>query len=931
MSETTSVQTRMLRFLRRLCGAGLLVMVAACGSADPATELAEAEAQFQAGDLRTATIHVSNVLQAEPDNLPGLVLRGRISLAAGDPAGARDSLERARTLWGDDDSTTIPLVEALLQLGESDAALALLNESPESSRDAEFWILQGEALIGTGQLQEAAAALARSTQLGGESGRGLMAQAQIEMLREQPEAALELLDQAVDAAPEDPDVWSTRGAFHLRAQRLEEAARDLQAAADLYARGIISGKEAGVLSSLVQVYLTLNDLDGATAAARRLAARAPNSPVSNYSAGLIAYQNGQFDEAATSLQQAANSAPDNAQVLTLLGASHLALGNLGQAEQHLMNALGAAPNDPAAVKLLAETRLRQQRPDSALDLLARLGEDSADPQLDALQVAANLQAGNSEQALVYLEQAVARSPGNQALRLQLAQAYLGSGQNEEAVELLEGISGGDEVLSANLMLLFTHLRAQEIDAGRAQADELLASFPEEARAHSAVGVFYQLIGEGDRARTQLEEALERDDQFIPARLILAGLLAEEGRGPEAESQLQEVLAIEPDHAAALASLAQHALQRGSIDEAETLLTRAVASADTVPLHLALARVRLQQGNIPGAEQEVDAARALAPENPEVTGARGLLALRAGRTNEAIRLLEDAQQALPARLDIALALGQAQAATEDLAGARETFQRALETAPDYLPLRAALGATELRLGNADTALEISNSLTADYPEQAAGYLLEADVAMAQRRYDEAAARFEAAFERAPVWEVQSRRVLALQLAERTEDVEPLLTAWAADNPGHLAGRLMLANLFQTSGRAPEALSEYEDVLELQPENVVALNNAAWLYYESADSRALPLAQRAYELAPESAAVLDTFGWILAEQNREEEAIGYLQTAANLAPQALEIRYHVAQTQARLGRTNEARATLQALLAEEAQFGQREAAETLLESL
>ncbi len=766
MCGTVSIRTGRPKSLARLCGLGLFLIVAACGSIDPATELEEAEARLQAGDLRTATIHVSNVLQAEPDHIAGLVLRGRIALLAGDPAGARGALERARSLGAVVEVIGTPLADALLQLGQSDAALALLQNLPEASRDALSWVLQGEALIGVGRLEEASAALALSaelsTQLDGESARGLIAQAQIALLREQSETAEALLTRAVEVSFDAPNALSTRGAFYVRTQRFEEAALDLQAAADLYARQPVSAREAVTLSSLVQIYLTLNDVDKAAEAARRLAARAPDAPISDYATGLVAYRNGQFDQAVTSLQLAVNGAPDNLAFLTPLGAAHLALGNLGQAEQHLLDALAATPNDPAVVKLLAETRLRQQRPDAALDVLQRLTVEDSDPQIDALHVAANLQAGNVEQALDYLEQAVARSPGNQALQLQLAQAYLALNRDDAAAVVLQDISGGDEELSANLMLLFTHLRAGDVEAGRAQTEDLLARFPEEARVHAAAGVFYLLISERASAQIQFEEAVRRDGRFVSARLFLAGLLADEGRSQEAESQLREVLAIEPDNPAALASLAQLALERGDVDEAADL-------------------------------------------------------------------------------------------------------------------------------------------------------------------------FELAFEHAPTWEVLMRWLQALQLGDRAADIEPPLTAWVNERPEDVAGRLVLANLFQTTDRESEALDEYERVLELEPDSIVALNNAAWLYREIAAPRALALARRATDLAPENAAVLDTLGWILVQTDRPDEAIDFLQRAVSFAPQALEIQYHLAQTQVRLGQRNEAQATLTALLAAEAAFAQREAAETLLETL
>ena len=70
--------------------------------------------------------------------------------------------------------------------------------------------------------------------------------------------------------------------------------------------------------------------------------------------------------------------------------------------------------------------------------------------------------------------------------------------------------------------------------------------------------------------------------------------------------------------------------------------------------------------------------------------------------------------------------------------------------------------------------------------------------------------------------------------------------------------LLASLLQADGRTADALHHYETVLEHDDRNVVALNNAAWLYQLGGAPRALALAERAYALQPENPAVLDTLG-------------------------------------------------------------------------
>jgi tetratricopeptide (TPR) repeat protein len=143
--------------------------------------------------------------------------------------------------------------------------------------------------------------------------------------------------------------------------------------------------------------------------------------------------------------------------------------------------------------------------------------------------------------------------------------------------------------------------------------------------------------------------------------------------------------------------------------------------------------------------------------------------------------------------------------------------------------------------------------------------------------------------------------------------------------------MYAGLLQAAERDGEALPAYDAVLSLDATNLVALNNAAWLAQKLGDPRALELAERAHGVAGDNPAVLDTLGWVLLARGRAEEAVTHLSLATEAAPQALEIRYHLAEAFAALGRSTEAEAVLTALLAEERDFEQRAAAARLLETL
>jgi tetratricopeptide (TPR) repeat protein len=101
----------------------------------------------------------------------------------------------------------------------------------------------------------------------------------------------------------------------------------------------------------------------------------------------------------------------------------------------------------------------------------------------------------------------------------------------------------------------------------------------------------------------------------------------------------------------------------------------------------------------------------------------------------------------------------------------------------------------------------------------------------------------------------------------------------------------ADLQMNQQQNQPAIELYEKVVTAQPNNVVALNNLAWLLREDNNSRALELASRASELAPEAADILDTHGWVLHLGGNHAQAKPIIEKALALAPDNAEIQAHL----------------------------------------
>jgi Tfp pilus assembly protein PilF len=170
-----------------------------------------------------------------------------------------------------------------------------------------------------------------------------------------------------------------------------------------------------------------------------------------------------------------------------------------------------------------------------------------------------------------------------------------------------------------------------------------------------------------------------------------------------------------------------------------------------------------------------------------------------------------------------------------------------------------------------------------------------------------------------------------LAGNAADPAELLKRWVKAHPEDDTARAMLADAALRSGERARAIGEYRAMLNAHPKDVVALNNLAWLYHTGGDARALDLARQAAALAPQSAGVLDTLGWILVEDGKVEEGLGYLSRAVSAPNADPEIRYHHAAALVRGNQQADGRRRLEELLNDPVKFPSRPEAERLLSQL
>jgi len=326
-----------------------------------------------------------------------------------------------------------------------------------------------------------------------------------------------------------------------------------------------------------------------------------------------------------------------------------------------------------------------------------------------------------------------------------------------------------------------------------------------------------------------------------------------------------------------------------------------------------------------------AAQGADPRNPQTLDLLGTVQLANGEKENAISTFTKLVRAAPRNPVAHYKLATAQATGESTSAARSSLNRALALRPDYWDAKMLLVSLELNAGRHAEALKIARQMQKQRPESAAGFMLQGDALMAQKQYGPALDAYQKALAINHTGLLAVKVHQALSASGRAQEADRRLIAWLKDQPADVGVRTYLAVTYIKGGHSKQAIEQYELVLQMDPKNIRALNDLAWLYQQEKDPRSLAIAEQAYQLSPENAEIMDTLGWILVELGETARGAELLKKAAERAPASTSIRYHWAAALAKSGDVTRARQELGDLLTKNKKFPQLQEAQALLRQL
>lgn len=573
---------------------------------------------------------------------------------------------------------------------------------------------------------------------------------------------------------------------------------------------------------------------------------------------------------------------------------------------------------------------------TSLDALIELVPDEQRYWRQRMNVLAQLQDFDGLEA--QLKEMVNRFPDETTHKSTLIRFYLARQQNDKAEAFLRELvaKAEDGEIGPRVDLIRFLTEVQSAEAGRAEVTAAIADFPDELRFKILAASMDFQTGQRDKAISDLENILETtepNDLTREAKISLSRMLLATGNQVGARVRVEEVLNEDPENVNALKMQANWlidadeteraiaglriALDKESEDvEAMTLMARAYqrsgqeqlsrdflalavdASGNAPEETLRYARVLIGEGDFLPAEDVLLPALRLDPQNTELLTLAGQLYLRmddlarAEQVVRSLRALEDDERAQQAANGIEAEIINQQSGPQE---AMTFLEEIAQSADASLNSKVALVRARLATNDAVGALELARELMTRDPENEALQTMTAVVASANGNLDEAEEIYTSLLasnpERAQLW-LEMSRIKARR--GQPEKAAALIREGLALLPDDANLLWAQASLLERDGEFEEAIAVYETLYERNSNSIVVANNLASLittYRSDLESleRAWKIARRLKD-SP-IPALQDTYGWIAHRRGSSEEALPYLQSAAQGLPEDPIVQYHL----------------------------------------
>ncbi len=852
------------------------VGLVACGEPEEAQKNTNPDAYIKQGQAylamhqyKAAFSAANDAIKISPDKLESYLILAEIHQQSGRPQESIKSLEKFTGVKNAE--YYFALIDAYQQSQKLLSAQHLIEQQQQilSTQAQRLQFVEAEQLLYSNQFSEAQDAF--TTLLNNPEYKipSMLALAKIEAFSNNITASNKWLDEIIELDVKNTDALYLKSMLYIKVGDLNNAEKYLSdTLTTLPSSDIFTNQRIQIIQNLSAVLTQQGRSAEAMVYSRILSDEFPGaeSLSMQYNRALELFEKQDFLAAKKILEEIQSSHPAHKQASTLLSLILYSEGDLKRAEELLSEVVDPETSSEKLTELLVTTQLQQNKSAAVLNLLDNTPEENRNSDMWVLYGSAAIQERDFTKALTALKKA--QELDAKSINVALYENYY-----------------------------YNNLAEPQSEKGLQAISSALSIHPEAVKLQ--IAYIKQLLkldkkAEADNYVTDLTQKYSSNSQ---TQLVVAHYYLAEQKLDQAKEVLEKILLFEEDNLQALYGIAR-------VNELQQYwqinLTNYKKIIGYYPLEinayhdLVITLLRLQKDPLQ--------AKAYLPDNyqPNLLAlALAYLTLQQNKLELAKHYALEAENGLPNKYQVNLAsltlqikLIEAQTAftTGDYPTARKMVIEALVQNPKDIRLLSLLTYTEIQSKEYNEAKKIIDQIATLLPNAPLSTLLASELQVAQGNSEKATELLQTYWQKHKDDQVADKIYQQLRL-KNPATAELFLDEWLDDSPDSIMALRYKALQLQMHNKTTQALVFYEKVLSKTTNDITSLNNAAWLYFEQNDPKALSLAEKAYKLAPNNGAILDTYGWILFNTKDKASGKKLIEQASKLLPDDVSIKEHL----------------------------------------
>ncbi len=892
--------------------------------------LSASQAYFRKGEYTASLIEIKNAIQQDSTNPQLRQFSAQVYLKLGKVIEAEAALNKAVVLGADKNLITPLHAQLLHQQRQYKQLLDLkIPETLADNDQSSVLVYKGFAAAELNELEVAKAFYQQSIHL---NAQNLLAQRGFVMLYVSQgllDQALRLINQLIEQYPLDSELMSLQGDVYVSNQQFNAALASYANAAALPQ----SNYDLNIAKHAL-VCVRKNDIECARKDLSELEKKASGYFMTAYVRGLLAIKQQRWKDALVSMTDALAMNPELTPAYYFSGLSSFQQQHYGSAINHLSRFVSRQSDSVNGRHLLSLSQLQEGHLESAkITLQPIIKSGITDPSIDVLLGQIEYSLGNIPESVAHFKHRVELQPESAIAHAQLGMKLLASGDKSSGLnELGIALELAPDLLQAGQVSVMEYLGSGQFDKAQVLINKMRIAKPGSTEILNLQALLHMHKGEPKQAKKFFSQALKKTPGDPTASLNFASLLLNQGDVEKTIQLYQTILKYHPHHIQTHLKLAEFDLKFGNDIKAEQRLLDLIAKqTDALEPRLMLAQYYLVSGRVDALTEILEPVSQLYPKDQRLLklSAEGSLASGlSGQAKLAARALVDLA---PDSANAHWLLARVAFAENNKILGKAQLKNTLRLEPDYIPAQIVRIKILAENKQEKQAIAELQRLNQQAPGDARVISVAGWMAMHAADFNQSVGLYRQAFSISAT----SANVLDLAKAQwqagQQENAISTIEDWTIKHPEDVKAQFYLAMNFQQMGLDRDATARFSRVLQFEPDNVVALNNLAWLLRNENSIKALQSIEKAIELEPDNVQLLDTLGMVLLQKGDITKALRVFQRIAKAHPDYAVMQYHLALALHKNNELKQAIDILNQLIAEFPEFKEKEQAQMLLAKL